>query len=222
MNNNLDDSPIGGLSNTAAGGKCTPSSNDSLASPGHQRNSKQHAINSQFQLLGEDLQKIRQSSHHPELRREDMMDDDELDVSSFGAVRRYVRDLLYPALEESFRSQRSFGIDLMEDCDIYTQQVSSASGGQTQIPPPSSTSSRVSDTSGMTESMLSTSMTMEGVSSAARLSHSSTLSSISSNTRNSTDSRQLSDYLTALQSVQQTNYGRQSDDPASEKIRRRW
>eukprot|EP00529_Nitzschia_sp_RCC80_P032813 CAMPEP_0113460948 /NCGR_PEP_ID=MMETSP0014_2-20120614/11270_1 /TAXON_ID=2857 /ORGANISM="Nitzschia sp." /LENGTH=228 /DNA_ID=CAMNT_0000352657 /DNA_START=115 /DNA_END=801 /DNA_ORIENTATION=+ /assembly_acc=CAM_ASM_000159 len=228
MNNNLDDSPVGGLSNTSLGGKFTPSSNDSSASPGQQRNSRQHAINSQFQLLGEDLQKIRRaSSHHnnnPSEARRELMDDAELDLqlatgrgagSAGAGDGAGVSGLLYPALEDS---QQSFDVDLMEDCDRYTQ-LSSASGGQTEV-------SRISDstmasTTDMSTTSLSSSMMMSGD---GRISHSSTASAISRGS--TTDSRQLTDYLAALQRVQprasaSSYHHYPSDDPASEKLRRR-
>mmetsp|Transcript_18642 Transcript_18642/g.45031 ORF Transcript_18642/g.45031 Transcript_18642/m.45031 type:complete len:226 (+) Transcript_18642:200-877(+) len=225
MNNNLDDSPVGGLSNTSLGGKFTPSSNNSSASPGQQRNSRQHAINSQFQLLGEDLQKIRRaSSHHnnnPSVARREIMDDAELDLQlaagrgtgSDGAGAG-VADLLYPALEDS---QQSFDVDLMEDCDRYAQ-LSSASGGQTEV------SRRSDSTMASTTDMSTTSTSSMMLSGDGRISHSSTASAISRGSM--TDSRQLTDYLAALQRVQprgsaSSYHHYPSDDPASEKLRRR-
>lgn len=223
MNNNLDDSPVGGLSNTSLGGKFTPSSNDSSASPGIKRNSRQHAINSQFQLLGEDLQKIRRvPSHHnnPSAARGEFMNDAELDLQSAtrggaaGSGGAGVRDLLYPALEDS---QRSFDVDLMEDCDRYAQ-VTSASGGQTEV-------SRISDSTMASSTDMSTSSAASlMVPGNGRIPHPSTASAISRGSI--TDSRQLTDYLAALQRVQprasaSAYHHYPTDDPASEKLRRR-
>jgi hypothetical protein len=234
MNNNLDDSPIG-LSNTAAG---TPNSNDSETSPGHQRNSKQHAINSQFQILGEDLQKIRQSSHHSlhlqgAAARREIINDTELfgDVVGGGSGRGGgggggVRGLLYPALEDSFSdSQRSFGVDLMEDCDRYTQTTSAVGGGQTHTSHDHPPGSVMTSTSTMGSSSNSSSMNMSGLMFHNSTSSSSTPASTFLNDvqRGSTDSRQLTEYLSALRRVGRSSSSTNhfSSDPSNDKLRRR-
>ena len=170
------------------------------------------------------MQKIRRASSHrnnPSVARREIMDEAELDLQSAtqggaGSAGAGVRDLLYPALEDS---QQSFDVDLMEDCDRYAQ-LTSASGGQTEV-------SRISDstmastTDMSTASASSSSMMLSGD---GRISHSSTASAISRGS--TTDSRQLTDYLAALQRVQprasaSSYHHYPSDDPASEKLRRR-
>mmetsp|Transcript_9115 Transcript_9115/g.16548 ORF Transcript_9115/g.16548 Transcript_9115/m.16548 type:complete len:172 (+) Transcript_9115:130-645(+) len=97
--NNISDSP--GQSNEAVGSRFTPAQN-SAGSLDNNFN-KKPSVSARF-LVGEDLQKIRHSSHRSVARLESMEEDDQDNV---------IKDLLYPALEGS--SSRGMDLDFFEE-----------------------------------------------------------------------------------------------------------
>jgi hypothetical protein len=128
-----------GQPNEAAGRKVTPSSrnsdaaegtSNSIASGGDTTNStKKQSVSSRF-LIGEDLQKIRHSSHRNRSQRETEElegEDDDMDNSDHDNV---IKDLLYPALEEGSSRSRQMQLDFFED-DYQAAQTAMNSSGTT-------------------------------------------------------------------------------------------
>lgn len=109
--NHGNDSPIG-LTNEVAGGY-TPTQ-DSAGNGTTGSSNKKQAINSRFLLMGEDLEKIRRSSHSVHYSTDEMMEDAEHDS--------IIKDLLYPALEGS----SSAAIEFFED--DYAQAQAAVTG----------------------------------------------------------------------------------------------
>jgi hypothetical protein len=76
---------------------------------------KKQSVSTRF-LMGEDLQKIRHSSHRNAARGEvqdiEGGDDDDIDDNGHNNV---IKDLLYPALEEGSSRSRNMDLDFFED-----------------------------------------------------------------------------------------------------------
>ncbi|KAG7345584.1 hypothetical protein IV203_033115 [Nitzschia inconspicua] len=114
-----------GQPNEAAGRKVTPSSRNSDSG---ERNSssvgddiatnctKKQSVSSRF-LIGEDLQKIRHSSHRnrAQMETEESDRDDEDDNMDDSDHDNVIKDLLYPALEEGSSRSRNMDFAFFED-----------------------------------------------------------------------------------------------------------
>ncbi|KAG7369671.1 hypothetical protein IV203_027417 [Nitzschia inconspicua] len=111
-----------GQPNEAAGRKVTPSSRNSNSG---ERNgssvrddicTKKQSVSSLF-LIGEDLQKIRHSSHRnrAQVGAEESDGDDEDDNMDDSDHDNVIKDLLYPALEEGSSRSRNMDFDFFED-----------------------------------------------------------------------------------------------------------
>jgi hypothetical protein len=123
-----------GQPNEAAGRKVTPSSRNSdtmegsASSEDNPCSTKKQSVSSRF-LMGEDLQKIRHSSHRNAAREEAEETEGEDDMGD-NEHSNVIKDLLYPALEEGSSRSRNMELDFFEE-DYQAAQVAMNESGAT-------------------------------------------------------------------------------------------